>query len=256
MESIQNWPISRRDDIIPVMVTTIVVADDHEIVRESVSAFLGSDSDIKVVGTARDGLEAMEMVERLKPDALVLDLMMGGISAVDTIRHVVKKSPKTVVVVFSMWGNEEYVLTALRAGAKGYVLKECPPSELIRAINEARAGRHYLAPAISERVIDRYLSTSPDEPADPYETLTKRERTILGLMLDGITSPGIAKRLFISPRTVEVHRTNLMKKLGLHNRTDVIRWAAQRNMLPPLAAPPSQTLQTSDPANKEAGRDD
>jgi len=228
--------------------TTVVLADDHVMVREGLQAFLNSVPEIKVVGSAGDGLEAVQVIERLQPDVLVLDLMMGSMNAVDTVRQVRKKAPKTKVIILSMFGNEEYVLATLRAGAMAYILKDSPPSELIRAINEVRAGRHFLAARLSEMVIDNYLNSAPQEAADPYDTLTRTERTILGLVLDGSSSAKIAQRLVISPRTVEVHRANLMRKLGLHSRTDIIRWAAQRNMLPPgdspLAEPESKLPRT------------
>ena len=131
-----------------------------------------------------------------------------------------------------MYANEAYVLEALRAGAAAYVLKESTSTELVRAIHEAAAGRRYVSPPLSERAIETYVQKAKEATLDPYETLTNREREVLHLAVEGHTNAKIAARLFISPRTVETHRANLMRKLGLRTQIDLIRYALQRGILP------------------------
>jgi two-component system response regulator NreC len=138
-------------------VTTIVLADDNQFVRDSVHALLEAEPGLRVIGKAGDGLEATRLVERLHPDVLVLDLMMPGMNGLEVARRVAEHSPKTTIVILSMYGNESYVAEALQAGAKAYVLKESTASELVRAVQEAAAGRAYLAPPLSREAIDAYV---------------------------------------------------------------------------------------------------
>jgi two-component system response regulator NreC len=212
--------------------TTVVLADDHPIVRQGLRAVLEAEPDLQVVGEADEGLATIQMVERLRPDILVMDLMMPGISGLEVIRQVGGRSCTTRVVVLTMHATESYVLEALRAGAMAYVLKEASAGELVQAIREVRAGRRYLSPPLSERAIEAYLQKAQTEPLDPYETLTPREREVLHLAVEGHTTAAIAARLFLSPRTVEIHRRNLMRKLNLRTPTDLIRYALQRGIIP------------------------
>ena len=212
--------------------TTIALADDHQVVRNGLRVLLEAEPDFSVVGEAGDGLEAVRLVERLQPDALVLDLMMPGLNGLEVARQVSQRSPQTRVVILSMYDNEAYVLEALWAGAAAYVLKESTSAELVRAIREAVAGRRYLSPPLSERAIEIYIQRAESAALDPYETLTAREREVLHLVAEGHTNAEIAARLFVSPRTVETHRANLMRKLGLHTQTDLIRYALRRGILP------------------------
>jgi len=212
--------------------TTIALADDHQVVRNGLRVLLEAEPDFSVVGEAGDGLEAVRLVERLQPDALVLDLMMPGLNGLEVARQVSQRSPQTRVVILSMYDNEAYVLEALRAGAAAYVPKESTSAELVRAIREAVAGRRYLSPPLSERAIEIYIQRAESAALDPYETLTAREREVLHLVAEGHTNAEIAARLFVSPRTVETHRANLMRKLGLHTQTDLIRYALRRGILP------------------------
>src|SRR5262249_14489924 len=197
------------------MPTTIVLADDHQIVRQGLRALLKSVSDLQLLGEASDGLETVRLAERLQPDVLVVDLMMPGLNGMDVARQVAKRSPRTRIVVLSMHCNEAYVVEALRAGASAYVLKEAGADELAQAIQAAAQGRRYFSPPISEEAIKEYLSRAEATPPDAYETLTAREREVLQLTAEGYSGSGISERLFISPRTVETHRMNLMRKLGV-----------------------------------------
>jgi two-component system response regulator NreC len=212
---------------------TLVLADDHHIVRQGLRSLLAAEADFEVIGEASDGLEAVRMVESLHPDVLVLDLMMGGLNGLEVARQVGKQSPKTAVIILSMYNNEAYVLEALRAGAKGYVLKDSTAAELVQAVREAVIGRHYLSASLSERAIENYIEKSKETYLDPYDSLTTREREVLHLAVQGCTNAEIAERLYISRRTVEVHRANVIHKLGLHTQPQLIRYAMKRGILPP-----------------------
>jgi DNA-binding NarL/FixJ family response regulator len=212
--------------------TTVVLADDHPVVRQGLRALLHSEPDIRVVGEAGDGLEATQLVERLKPNVLLLDLMMPGLNGLEVTRQVNQRAPQTRVVILSMYANEAYVLSALRNGAAGYVLKDAHTADLLRAVREVALGRRYLSPPLSERAIESYIQRDAAAQLDRYEMLTLREREILSLSAEGYTTLQIADRLFISPRTVETHRANLMRKLALHSQTDLVRFALQRGIVP------------------------
>lgn len=214
------------------MTTTIFLADDHHVVRQGLRALLEGEPGLSIVGEAADGLEAANMVERLKPDVLVVDLMMPGLNGLEVTRQVSKRSPQTRVLLLSMHANEGYVLEALRHGATAYVLKDCTAEELVRAVHEVAAGRRYLSPPLSERAIESYLQKAESATLDIYNTLTSREREVLQLSAEGLTGAEISARLFISPRTVEIHRANLMRKLSLRNQTDLVRFALRRGIVP------------------------
>jgi two-component system response regulator NreC len=212
--------------------TEIVIVDDHAVVRQSLKKLLELEGDFRVVGEAGDGLEALRIIEQLRPDIAVIDLMMNGMNGIEVTRQVVKSAPKTGVVMLSMYGNEGYVYEALKAGARAYVLKESTSDQLVKAIREAAVGHRYLCPPLSERVIDNYAKKAEAAGASPHDTLTNREREVLYMAAQGLTNIEIANRLFISRRTVEVHRSSMMQKLGLSTQTDLIRYALQHGILP------------------------
>jgi len=218
---------------------TLVVADDHRVVRQGLCALLRTEPDFQLVGEAADGIETVRLVERLQPAVLVLDLMMPGLGGLEVVRQTARLSPRTRTVVLSMHSNEAYVVEALRAGAAGYVLKDSGADELIRAVREAAAGREFLSPCISRRALKAYVKAEK-QTHDPYETLTAREREVFQLTAEGLSGGDVAERLFISPRTVESHRANLMRKLGLRNHKELIRYAATRGMLPGDAPPAAE----------------
>ncbi len=212
--------------------TTIVLADDHAIVRQGLRALLEAEPDLAVVGEAGDGLEALRLVERLAPAVLVADVMMPGLNGLQVTREIQRHWPRTRVVILSMYANEAYVLEALRSGAAGYVLKEAGATDLVRAVREAAAGGRYLSPPLSERAIEAYVERARAAPPDPYDTLTTREREILQLTTEGLSSTLVAARLSISPRTVETHRANLMRKLNLRRQADLVRYAFEKGIVP------------------------
>lgn len=213
------------------MKSSILLADDHPIVRNGLQVVLAGEPDLRVVGEAVDGLEALRLADRHKPDVLILDLAMPGMDGLEVIRQMRKRSPRTRVVVLSMYKNEAYVWEALKNGAIGYVLKDSVPTDIVAAVREALANRSFLSPALSEINMMAYLQRANTGPFDLYETLTARERQILQLSAEGQTSASIGARLSISPRTVEAHRANLMRKLGFHKLTELVRYALERQLL-------------------------
>ena len=212
--------------------TTIVLADDHPVVRQGLRTVLGAEPGFHLVGETGDGQETVRLIERIKPDVLMLDLMMPGLGGLEVTRQVKQRSPGTKVLILSMHSNEAYVLEALRNGASGYVLKESGAGELVRAVREAAAGRRYLSPPLSERGIEAYVARARDASLEEYEALTSREREVLHLAAEGHSNAEIAARLFISQRTVEAHRASPMRKLGLRSQTDLVRYALKRGILP------------------------
>jgi two-component system response regulator NreC len=210
---------------------TLILADDHPIVLQGLRHLLEGEPEFRIMGEAGDGLEALRLVERLKPDILVVDMMMPGMNGLEVLRQIKKISPTTRTIVLSMQSADAYVVEALKNGAAGYVLKETGPGELVRAVREVIQGNQFLSAKLSERFLDcrRRIEATP---LDAYETLTAREREILQMTVEGRTSAEIGEKLMISPRTVEVHRSNLTIKLGIKNQTELIRFAIKRGILP------------------------
>jgi len=214
------------------MTVTVLLADDHPIVRQGLRHLLEAEPDLKIVGEASDGLQAVQLTEKHKPNVLIVDMMMPDLNGLEVLRQVKDRSPTTCCIVLSMQSADVYVVEALKAGALGYVLKETGPSELVNAVQQVIGGKRYLSPRLSERLIDVLLQAAEDLTHDPYGTLTNREREILQMAAEGMTTAAIAKRLSISPRTAELHRSRMMAKLGLNNQTELIRYALKRGILP------------------------
>jgi DNA-binding NarL/FixJ family response regulator len=211
---------------------SIVLADDHHIVRQGLRALLEAESDFRVIGEASNGRDAIELVRKLHPNVLVLDLMMPVLNGIEVTRQLGKGFPQTKIVILSMYANEAYVLETLANGASAYVLKDSNTSDLVLAVREVAIGRRYLSPPLSDRAIEAYQEKARSASLDKYETLTTREREILQLAAEGSSSTDIASKLGISARTAETHRTNLMRKLNLHNQADLIRYALRRGIIP------------------------
>lgn len=212
--------------------TDIILAEDHQIVREALRLLLETQPDFHVVAETGDGLEALQLTEKHTPDILIADMMMPGLSGLEVARRTKHISPATKVIVLSMHDAESYVVEALQAGAAGYVLKKSSSQELVFAIHQALAGNVYLSPSLNERAIQAYMQRSQDSRAeDPFDSLTDREREVFQLAAEGQTNPQIAERLSLSARTVEMHRGNLMKKLGLKTQTDLVKYAVKRGMV-------------------------
>jgi two-component system response regulator NreC len=213
------------------MTVTLLLADDHPIVRQGLRHLLEAEPDLEVVGEASDGLQAVQFTEKFRPNVLIVDIMMPGLNGLEVLRQIKDRSPSTCSIVLSMQSADVYVVEALKSGALGYVLKETGPSELVNAVQQVIEGKRYLSPRLSERLIDVLLQTSEEITLDPYETLTNREREILQMAAEGMTTAAIAKRLSISPRTAELHRGRMMDKLGLHSQTELILYALKRGIL-------------------------
>jgi DNA-binding NarL/FixJ family response regulator len=212
---------------------SIVLADDHAVVRQGLRALLVAEPGLKVVGEAADGITAVELVEKLRPSVLVVDIMMPGLGGLDVTQRVTRRrSCRTNVVVLSMYSDEAYRIKALQNGALAYVRKDAGAGELIQAIHAAAAGHHHFNPPYSEQSIAEYRNAAGKPAVDPYETLTPREKEIFHLTAEGLSQPDIAERLFIDTRTVETHRRNIHRKLGVHGQADIVRIALARGILP------------------------
>jgi DNA-binding NarL/FixJ family response regulator len=211
---------------------TVILADDHDVVRRGVRSILEADGNFKILTEVADGLSAVQAVEKHKPTLLFLDLSMPRLHGLEALRQVRAASPNTKVLVLSMHNDEPYVIEALRAGAMAYILKGSESTEIARAVAEVTAGRRYLSAPLSERAIAALTSRTPDQ-SDPLNALTPREREVLALAAEGMSTTEMAEKLFISPRTAETHRTNLMQKLGLQSQTDLVRFAIRRGLIQP-----------------------
>lgn len=204
------------------MPVTVLLADDHAVVRQGLRAILGAEPDVLLAGEAADGQEAVRLTEQLQPDVLILDLMLPGLNGFEVTRVVHKRVPRTRVVILTMHTDPAYAAEALRAGATGYVAKDADAADLIAAVRAAAVGQRYLSPPLPEAALEG------KEPADPYESLTPREREVLQLTAEGLTAADVADKLHISVRTVETHRAHVMHKLGLKNQKEMVRYALQR----------------------------
>jgi len=210
----------------------VVLADDHHLVRQGIRALLEAEPDIRVVGEASTGLQACQLVQDLKPHVLLVEIRMSELNGLEVTRQVTQRKTRTRVVILTIYDNDAYVLEALKNGAAGYILKDCTSTDLVHAVHEVAAGGRYLSEAVSRRAIDAYLEESKHPTKDIYQTLTSREREVLHLVAQGQTNAEVAKQLSISPRTVEVHRMNMMRKLGLKNHTELVRYTIKRGILP------------------------
>ena len=213
------------------MAVTVLLADDHPIVRQGLRHLLENQSDFKVIAEACDGLETTQLAELHHPDVLVVDIMMPGLNGLEVIRQVHHQSPATRIIVLSMHNSEAYVLQALKNGASGYVLKDSGPGEMIQAVKQVMAGTRYLSNSLSDRLIDLLVKQTGPLPKDPYNDLTNREREVFQLTVEGNSNAEIAEKLFISARTAELHRANLMEKLGMHSQMELLRYAIRRGFV-------------------------
>lgn len=212
--------------------TTTIIADDHEIVRRGLRGILESESSCRVIAEAADGLTAAQLVDKHKPNVLILDLNMPRLHGIEVLRQTRTSSPNTRVIVLSMHNDEPYVIESLRAGACAYILKGSESEEIVHAVREVLSGRRFLSASLSEWAINA-LVAKPADDADPLQSLTQRERMVVQLAAEGCTNAEVAEKLFISPRTAETHRTNLLRKLGLQTQTDLVRFAIRKGLIQP-----------------------
>ena len=210
----------------------VLLADDHTILRAGLKMMLNAQPDIEVIGEASDGRQAINEAQRLQPDVIIMDITMPDCNGIEATRQVKRLLPETRVLVLTMHENEEYLFQMLRAGASGYMLKEAADTELISAIRVVSSGRFYLSPSAQSMMVSDYLQrVRTGEERDSYSALTEREREILKLVAEGHTNNQIAERLFISPKTVDTHRTHIMDKLNLHSRAELVKYAMRRGLL-------------------------
>lgn len=210
--------------------TTTIIADDHDIVRRGLRGILESESTCRVVAEASDGLTAAQLVEKHQPEVLILDLNLPRLHGIEVLRQTRTSSPNTRVIILSMHSDEPYVIETLRAGASAYLLKGSESQEILHALKEVLGGRRFLSATLSEWAINA-LVTKPADDHDPLQSLTQRERMVVQLAAEGHTNGEIAEKLFISPRTAETHRTNLLRKLGLQTQTDLVRFAIRKGLI-------------------------
>ena len=208
----------------------VLVVDDHAMFRQGIRALLEGCEDVEIVGEATEGREAIEKVLQLAPQVVLMDIAMPVMGGLEATRRIQKESPNTKVLVLTQYEDSEYILSLLRAGAKGYISKTATASELISAIRTVHQGESYLYPSATTTLIEEYLTRVGGEKNE-YERLTDREREILQLVAEGRTNREIADRLFISIKTVLRHRTNVMEKLGFHNRTELIKYAISKGVI-------------------------
>ena len=207
----------------------VLLVDDHAIMRDGIRALLGLHDDIEIIGEASEGQEAIEKTRDLSPDVIVMDVAMPGMDGLEATRRIKKQSPKVKVIILTQYDNKEYILSAIKAGAVGYVPKRALGSELVSAIRAVYRGESFLYPSAATVLIDDYRLQA--KTTEPYDRLTPREREILKLIAEGHTTREIADTLFISLKTVIGHRAKIMEKLGLRNRTELFKFAVRKGLL-------------------------
>jgi len=212
---------------------SVFLADDHAVVRDGLRFLLEAEGDIKVVGDAADGRHTVQEVAQLRPDVVIVDVVMPQLGGIEATRQIRDRCPSAKVVMLSMYSTAEHILQAFQAGARGYVLKECAGSEVVNAVRSVHAGNRYMSQKISDALVDDYVSRSQVGRARaPLERLSPREREILQLVVEGRSSADIAEVLFLSPKTVDTYRSRLMRKLGIRDLPSLVKFAIQHGLTP------------------------
>jgi two-component system response regulator NreC len=214
----------------------LLIADDHALIRSGIARLLQSYTDLVVVGEAEDGLEAVDLVKKHQPDVVIIDLSMPRMNGIEATKVIRARFPETKVLVLTMHEGDEYIFQILKSGAGGYILKNSGKEELAAAIRAVARGEKFFSPRVSEIMVESYLKKEPGrhrQPGSDDLPLTKREKEILTLVAQGFTNQEIADRLFISPRTVDTHRTNMMQKLDIHDVVTLVRFAIEHGFVSP-----------------------
>ncbi|MEH0018226.1 MAG: response regulator transcription factor [Desulfobacter sp.] len=211
----------------------VLVAEDHTIVRKGLCALLLAEPDIEVVGEAENGRQVIEMAARFEPDVVLMDISMPELNGMDATRQLKKKYPNLNILILSMHTSQEYIFETLRAGASGYLIKRSAPTDLIKAIHAAHKGESFLSPSVSKKVITGFIRQQEGRPPEPkgLERLSGREREVLQLIAEGHTNREIADQLFVSSKTVEAHRTNIQKKLGIAGTAELTKYAVRKGLV-------------------------
>jgi DNA-binding NarL/FixJ family response regulator len=212
--------------------TRILLADDHKLMRSGLKALIEQQADLTVVGEADDGRQAVALAASLKPDLLVMDIGMPSLNGIEAALQITQANPATAIVILSMHSDESYVLRSLKAGAKGYLLKDSAESDLIRAVHAVAGGKSFFSPAVSKVLLDDYVRKLQRSGAeDAYDLLTPREREILQLIAEGKSNKDVANLLNLSVYTVETHRSNIMEKLNLRGIPELILYAVRKGII-------------------------
>ncbi len=211
----------------------ILIADDHSILRHGLSKSIQQQEDMEVVGQAADGLTAVRMVRELSPDIVIMDISMPDINGMDATAEIVRDFPNAKVIGLSMHSAKKFVREMFKAGASGYLLKDCSFDELAGAIRIVMSGKSYLSPEITDVLLDNYVRTASEDDSTVFTNLTKRERQVLQLMAEGLTTKQIGLKLHISPKTVEAHRLRIMDKLEIDNIAQLTKYAIQEGLTSP-----------------------
>jgi two-component system response regulator NreC len=209
----------------------ILLVDDHAVLRAGLRALLDAEPDLEVVGEAGTGEEGVAAAERLRPDVAVMDLSMPGIGGLEATRRIAASGGKTRVLVLTMHGEEEHLLPVLEAGGSGYVHKRSADEELIEAIRTVARGDVFLYPNAAKLLLQGFRGKGVRDADDPLRRLTERELEVLGYTAEGFSSAEIGRKLYISPKTVDTYRSRIMEKLGLHHRSELVRFALQQGLL-------------------------
>jgi len=208
---------------------SVLLADDHRLVRDGLKTIIDSSNDIHVIGEASNGLEALKKVEELRPDVVLLDISMPNLNGMETARRIKKEHPAIKIIILTMHEEQEYSMKMVRMGVAGYLVKDSTAGEVMEAIRSVYNGKAFFSPQIAKVLAESYREAVTDTE-DPYERLNNREREILQLITEGHTNKTIASILCISPKTVDNHRTNLMRKLNIHSTADLVRWSTKRGL--------------------------
>jgi len=210
----------------------VLVVDDHTIVRDGICALLALAGDIEVVGEATNGAEAINKIRDLHPDVVLMDIAMPIMGGLEATRRIFKEFPRTKVLVLTQYDDKEYFFPVIESGASGFISKAAASSELPQGIRSVYRGDSYLSPSVTKLMVENYQHTSGERtPQDPYNQLTQRERDIFKLLAEGHSTQEIAEMLVITPKTVEGHKTNLMAKLGVHNRVELVKYALRKGII-------------------------
>lgn len=214
------------------MITRILLVDDHQIMREGLMSLMAGEPDLEVVGDASDGRQAVQLAKRLKPDLVVMDISMPGLSGIEATRQILNELDRVRVLALSMHADPRFVAGALEAGAHGYMIKDCTSQELLECIRTVAGGGTYLSPQVAEVVVKGFVRRLGEETGTPpASVLTPREREVLQLLVEGHTVKAIAERIHLGVKTVETHRRNIMEKLGLKNLVDLIKYAMREGVV-------------------------